>query len=154
MNMSPALHPTSVVRKSQRRCPSCPTPDIVTRIFILFRGVRSDGVGLWAQAATLATEEDGAMFWTTVVGVDGVRVSDCTSGVGWRLCELCKDSGYLLCVGNGTRVLYKNGVDILVRRLSLLGIFDVVFCKKGNDRFNPFCLYKPEKRQKNLIQVS
>ena len=67
--------------------------------------------------------------------------------------ELCKDSGYLLCVGNSTRVLYKNGVDILVRRLSLLGIFDVVFRKRGNDRFNPFCLYKPEKRQKNSIQV-
>ena len=120
---------------------------------MLFRGVRSDGVGLWAQAATRATEEDGAMFWTTVVGIDGVCVSDCTSGVGWRLSELCKDSGYLLCIGNSTRVLYKNGVGILVRRLSL-GIFDVVFRKRGNDRFNPFCLYKPEKRQKNSIQVS
>ena len=108
-----------------------PAPDVVTRVFMLFRGVRSDDVGLWAQTATRATEEDGATFWTKVGCVDGVRVSDHTSGVRWRLSELCKDSEYLLCVGNGTRVLYKNGVDILVRRLSLLGIFDVVFCKYG-----------------------
>ena len=104
-----------------------PTPDIVTRIFMLFRGVCSDGVGLWVQTATRAAEEDGATFWTKVGCVDGVRVSDHTSGVRWRLSELCKDSEYLLCVGNGTRVLYKNDVDILVRRLSLFGIFDVVF---------------------------
>ena len=80
-------------------------------------------------------------------------MSDRTSGVGRRLSELCKDSGYLLCVGNGIRVLYKNGVDILVRRLSLLGIFDVVFANTGNDLFNPFRLYKPEKCQNNLIQA-
>jgi hypothetical protein len=127
MNMSPCASSDKPRMKRQRRCPSCSTPDIVTRIFMLLRGVHSDGVGLWVQAATRATEEDGATFWTKVVGVDGVRVSDRTSGVGWRLSELCKDSGYLLCVGNGTHVLYKNGVDILVRRLSLLSIFDMVF---------------------------
>ena len=55
-----------------------PAPDIITRIFMLFRGVRSDDVDLWAQAAARATEEDGATFWTKVVGVDAVRASDHT----------------------------------------------------------------------------
>ena len=55
-----------------------PAPDIITRIFMLFRGVRSDDVGLWAQAAARATEEDGATFWAKVVGVDAVRASDHT----------------------------------------------------------------------------
>ena len=55
-----------------------PAPDVVTRIFMLFRGVRSDDVGLWAQAVARATEEDGATFWTKVVGVDAVRASDHT----------------------------------------------------------------------------
>ena len=55
-----------------------PTPDDVTHIFMLFRGVRLDDVGLWAQAAARVTEEDGAMFWTKAVGVDAVCVSDRT----------------------------------------------------------------------------
>jgi hypothetical protein len=55
-----------------------PVPDVVTRIFMLFCGVCSDDVGLWAQAAARATEEDGATFWTKVVGVDVARVSDRT----------------------------------------------------------------------------
>ena len=54
-----------------------PAPDVVTRVFMLFRGVRSDDVGLWAPAAARATAEDGATFWTKVVGVD-VRASDRT----------------------------------------------------------------------------
>jgi hypothetical protein len=55
-----------------------PVPDVVTRVFMLFRGVRSDDVGLWAPAAARATAEDGATFWTKVVGVDAVRASDRT----------------------------------------------------------------------------
>ena len=55
-----------------------PAPDVVTRIFMLFRGVRSDDVDLWAQAAARTTEEDGATFWTKVVGVDAMRASDHT----------------------------------------------------------------------------
>jgi hypothetical protein len=47
-----------------------PAPDVVTRVFMLFRGIRSDDVGLWASAAARATAEDGATFWTKVVGVD------------------------------------------------------------------------------------
>jgi hypothetical protein len=55
-----------------------PAPDVVTRVFMLFRGVSSDDVGLWAPAAARATAEDGATFWTKVVGVDAVRASDRT----------------------------------------------------------------------------
>jgi len=55
-----------------------PAPDVITRVFMLFRGVRSDDVGLWAPAAARATAEDGATFWTKVVGVDAVRASDRT----------------------------------------------------------------------------
>ena len=53
-----------------------PAPDVVTRVFMLFRGVRSDDVGLWAPAAARATAEDGSTFWTKVVGVDAVRAAD------------------------------------------------------------------------------
>ena len=55
-----------------------PAPDVVTRVFMLFRGVRSDNVDLWASAAARAIAEDGATFWAKVVGVDAVRASDCT----------------------------------------------------------------------------
>jgi ubiquitin C len=51
-----------------------PTPNVVTRVFMLFRGVRSDDVALWAPA--VARVKDGATYWTEVVGVDAVRASD------------------------------------------------------------------------------
>jgi hypothetical protein len=54
-----------------------PTPDVVTRIFMLFRGVAPGDLGLWEQAAARATAEDGgAGFWERVVGVDLARASD------------------------------------------------------------------------------
>jgi hypothetical protein len=40
-----------------------PAPDVITRVFLLFRGVAADYLGLWEQAATRATAEDGAAFW-------------------------------------------------------------------------------------------
>jgi hypothetical protein len=55
-----------------------PTPDVSTRVFMLFRGVRRDDVGFWAPAAVRATAEDGATFWTEVVVVDAVRALDRT----------------------------------------------------------------------------
>jgi hypothetical protein len=55
-----------------------PTPDVVNRVFMLFRGVRPDDVGLWAPAAARAAAEDGATFWSNVVGVDATRTSDRT----------------------------------------------------------------------------
>ena len=53
-----------------------PTPDVVNRVFMLFRGVRPDDVGLWAPAAARAAADDGATFWSNIVGVDAVRASD------------------------------------------------------------------------------
>jgi hypothetical protein len=55
-----------------------PTPDVVTRVFMLFRGVHSDDVVLWAPAASRAAADDGATFWSNVVGVDALRASDPT----------------------------------------------------------------------------
>jgi len=54
-----------------------PAPDVVTRVFMLFRGVAEGDLRLWGQAVARATAEDGARFWTQVVGVDVVRASDC-----------------------------------------------------------------------------
>jgi hypothetical protein len=48
-----------------------PEPDIVTRVFMLFRGVRSEDVSHWGPAVTRA--EDGRTNRTKVVGVDAVR---------------------------------------------------------------------------------
>jgi len=54
-----------------------PAPDVVTRVFMLFRGVASGDLDFWSQAATRATAEDGATFWTNVVGgIDSTRASD------------------------------------------------------------------------------
>jgi hypothetical protein len=53
-----------------------PAPDVVTRVFMLFRGVNPGDLNLWAQAAARATAEDGATFWAHVVGVDPARGSD------------------------------------------------------------------------------
>jgi len=53
-----------------------PAPDVVTRVFMLFRGVAQGDLGLWAPAAARATAEDGATFWARVVGVDAARGSD------------------------------------------------------------------------------
>ncbi|KAI0262264.1 hypothetical protein BGY98DRAFT_1050617 [Russula aff. rugulosa BPL654] len=55
-----------------------PPPDIITRVFMLFCGVRPDDVGLWVPAAARAAADDGATFWSNVVGVDAVRASDRT----------------------------------------------------------------------------
>jgi ubiquitin C len=51
-----------------------PAPDVVTRVFMLFRGVAPGDLGLWEQAAARATAEDGgATFWARIVGVDLAR---------------------------------------------------------------------------------
>jgi len=53
-----------------------PTPDVVTRVFMLFRGVAKSDIGLWEQAAARASAEDGGTFWARIVGVDAVRAAD------------------------------------------------------------------------------
>ncbi len=53
-----------------------PAPDIVTRVFMLFRGVPVGDLGHWEAASTRAAGADGARFWTDVVGVDAGRAAD------------------------------------------------------------------------------
>ncbi|KAF8501424.1 hypothetical protein F5888DRAFT_1609144 [Russula emetica] len=72
-----ALHfvAQSSYEKAAQMCIS-PTPDVVTRVFMLFRGVHLNDVGLWAPAATRTAAEDSATFWLNVVGVDAICASD------------------------------------------------------------------------------
>jgi hypothetical protein len=56
-----------------------PTPDIVTRVFMLFRGVAAADVEFWHSMSALAPTAavaDGAASWAHVVGVDAARASD------------------------------------------------------------------------------
>ena len=55
-----------------------PTPDIVTRVFMLFRGVAVGDLGLWEAASARAggTGADGPTFWADIVGVDTARAAD------------------------------------------------------------------------------
>ena len=45
-----------------------PTPDVVTRVFMLFRGIKESDLGEWNAAAGRAQES--VAFWRDVVGVD------------------------------------------------------------------------------------
>jgi hypothetical protein len=53
-----------------------PTPDVVTRVFMLFRGVASANVERWQSASALASTVHDATSWAQVVGVDAARASD------------------------------------------------------------------------------
>ncbi|KAF8264814.1 hypothetical protein EI94DRAFT_1737575 [Lactarius quietus] len=53
-----------------------PAPDVVTRVFMLFRGVPAGDLGLWEAASSRAEGADGATFWADVVGVNAVRAAD------------------------------------------------------------------------------
>jgi hypothetical protein len=55
-----------------------PAPDVVTRVFMIFRGVAEGDLGLWeaASARAAVTGGDGATFWVDVVGVDAARAAD------------------------------------------------------------------------------
>jgi hypothetical protein len=55
-----------------------PAPDIVTRVFMLFRGVAAGDLGLWevASARAAGTGVDGPSLWVDVVGVNTARAAD------------------------------------------------------------------------------
>ena len=58
-----------------------PAPDVITRVFMLFRGVAAGDLGLW-EAASARVADTGALgsrYWADIVGVDAVRAAD--SGV-------------------------------------------------------------------------
>jgi hypothetical protein len=48
----------------------CPTPDVVTHVFMLFCGVASADVELWESASALTSAVDDTTSWTEVVGID------------------------------------------------------------------------------------
>jgi hypothetical protein len=52
-----------------------PVPDVVTRVFMLFRGVAVGDLGLWEAASARAADNEPT-FWADVVGVDAARVAD------------------------------------------------------------------------------
>ena len=45
-----------------------PLPNVVTRVFMLFRGVEEKDVAEWSEAHQRAS--DDISFWITIVGVD------------------------------------------------------------------------------------
>ena len=55
-----------------------PTPDVVTRVFMLFRGVAAGDLGLWGAASARAApaSAEGATLWADVVGVNAPRAAD------------------------------------------------------------------------------
>ncbi|KAG1894233.1 uncharacterized protein F5891DRAFT_732066 [Suillus fuscotomentosus] len=53
-----------------------PQPDVVTRVFMLFKGIRKEDLANWTSAQNKA-EKDVA-WWVNVVGVDPARAGDVT----------------------------------------------------------------------------
>ena len=51
-----------------------PTPDIVTRVFMLFMGVGNEAMEGWKEAKERASEDVG--FWAGIVDVDTQKASD------------------------------------------------------------------------------
>ncbi|RXW12321.1 hypothetical protein EST38_g13533 [Candolleomyces aberdarensis] len=60
----------------ERAAPLClePTPDVIARIFMLFRGVDGDNLDIWAEASVRTKDE--VEFWKDVVGIDVDRLQD------------------------------------------------------------------------------
>ncbi|KAJ7662692.1 hypothetical protein DFH06DRAFT_987115 [Mycena polygramma] len=57
----------------------CPAPDVVTRVFMLFKGIADDPAGEWEAAGEwegAQSRDDDAERWRGVVGVDVGRASD------------------------------------------------------------------------------
>ncbi|KAG2746392.1 hypothetical protein P692DRAFT_201867792 [Suillus brevipes Sb2] len=53
-----------------------PQPDVVTRVSMLFKGIRKEHLGDWANAQIQAERDVG--WWVDVVGVDPARAGDAT----------------------------------------------------------------------------
>jgi len=51
-----------------------PTPDVVTRVFMLFQGVKVDDLASWSEAEARAAED--VSFWKGVVDIDVVKQND------------------------------------------------------------------------------
>ena len=55
--------------ESAARLDITPKPDVVTRVFMLFRGVATQDLPIWAEAGLRAETMDIAA-WSSIVGVD------------------------------------------------------------------------------------
>ncbi|QRV96145.1 polyubiquitin-C [Ceratobasidium sp. AG-Ba] len=51
-----------------------PSPDVVTRVFMVFRGVKEADVTLWSEAQSKSAENP--VFWRDIVGVDLVKAQN------------------------------------------------------------------------------
>lgn len=52
-----------------------PVPDVVTRVFMLFRGIEEEDLEKWAQAKMRADYSD-VSFWTNIIGIDVEKASN------------------------------------------------------------------------------
>lgn len=55
--------------ESAARLDITPKPDVVTRVFMLFRGVATQDLPIWAEAGLRAETMD-IEAWSSIVGVD------------------------------------------------------------------------------------
>lgn len=53
-----------------------PAPDVMTRIFMIFKGIADNELGEWPGAIKRASED--VCMWQDVVGVDSQRAHDAT----------------------------------------------------------------------------
>jgi hypothetical protein len=51
-----------------------PTPAVVTRVFMLFRGVEDDKLSEWEEARARTAKD--VSFWTAIVGIDVEKASN------------------------------------------------------------------------------
>jgi hypothetical protein len=51
-----------------------PTPDVITRIFMLFKGVPAKDLDAWSAA--VKRSHQGIDLWTPIVGVETHKLSD------------------------------------------------------------------------------
>ncbi|KAI0270845.1 hypothetical protein BGY98DRAFT_1009232, partial [Russula aff. rugulosa BPL654] len=66
-----------------------PTPDVVNRVFMLFRGVRPDDVGLWARrllARLQRTARCSGRMWSALMrrARPIALCSECWNGADWK----------------------------------------------------------------------
>jgi hypothetical protein len=51
-----------------------PKPDVVTRVFMLFQGVKSENLDLWSEACERA--QGSPSIWKEIVGIDESKQKD------------------------------------------------------------------------------
>ncbi|KAF9563459.1 hypothetical protein CPC08DRAFT_632661 [Agrocybe pediades] len=69
-----------------------PTPDVVSRVFMIFQGVTDEEVSLWTKA--IGRVEEDVTFWQNVVGIERKRTMDASlfKVVEWGGMEVSRPS--------------------------------------------------------------